>query len=178
MSRVMSFRDLLLIEGLSKYRELDLLHPSMDDKVKFYLDQLGFNIDAPVEYIPNKHRDIRGVVAVGFRAVGTIATGHPFLRSRLATIEDRIMATYFSDPSLAIELSQMLGRGISFSDDDLLPADDEEEFPPELIEPDYEEVAAELKRLEELRDNIRGPMYNIAGSPKTYKEYAEYVVPA
>jgi hypothetical protein len=31
----------------------------------------------------------------------------------------------------------------------MLPEDEQEEFPEELIEPDYEEVSAELKWLEE-----------------------------
>jgi hypothetical protein len=161
-----------LIPELAQYNEVELLHPSKDKLVAKYLEQLGFNTDAPVQYIPNKHRDVQNNVAVGFRAVGTIATDSPFLKTSLATMEDRIMATFFKDPSLARELAQMLNTGISFVDaDDVLPEDAQEEFPEELIEPDYEEVSDELKTLEDLRDSIRGSMFNESGAPKTYAEY-------
>jgi hypothetical protein len=172
MSRVISFRDLRIIPELSQYNEIELLHPSNDKMVAKYLEVLGFNTNAPVQYIPNKHRDVQGNVGVGFRAVGTIAVESEFLKSHMATMEDRIMATFFKDPSLARELAQMLNTGISFVDvDDVLPEDEQEEFPEEHIEPDYEEVSAELKTLEVLRDSIRGPMMNESGAPKTYGEY-------
>lgn len=173
MSRVMSFRDLRLIPELARYNEIELLHPSKDALVNKYLEQLGFNTDAPVEYIPNKHRDIRGVVAVGFRAVGVIAVGSAFLNSRMASMEDRIMAAYFTDPSLAREMSMMMNTGIRFAD---TPDGDDDgvEFPPELEEEDYEDVAAHLKALEELRDRLRGPTHNEAGAAKTPAEYKAY----
>lgn len=172
MSRVISFRDLRLIPELSQFNEIELLHPVNDGRVAKYLEQLGFNTSAPVEYLPSKHRDIQGNVAVGFRAVGVIDTSSTFLGSHMATMEDRIMATFFKDPSLARELAQMLNTGINFSDDALFD-DEGEEFPEELIEPDFEEKAAEIKALEDLRDTIRGPMYNEAGAVKTYVEYAK-----
>lgn len=172
MSRVISFRDLRVIPELAQYNEVELLHPSRDKMMAKYLEQLGFNTDAPVQYIPNKHRDMQGNVGVGFRAVGTIAVGSEFLESRMATMEDRILATYFTDPSLARELAQMMNTGISFSDgDDNSLLDDEDEFPEELTEPDFPEVEAALKELEQLRDSIRGSMYNESGAPKTYGEY-------
>jgi hypothetical protein len=139
------------------------------------LEALGFNTDAPVEYIPNKHRDIQGKVGIGFRAVGVIALGSEFLESRMATMEDRILATFFKDPSLARELAMMMNTGITFGDQEFLLDPDADEFPPELIEEDYESVEAQLKALEELRDSIRGPSRNDAGAPKTYKEYADAI---
>lgn len=172
MSRVISFRDLRVIPELAQYNEIELLHPSNDKMMAKYLEVLGFNTDAPVQYIPNKHRDVQGNVGVGFRAVGTIAVDSEFLGSHMATMEDRIMATFFKDPSLARELAQMLNTGISFIDaDDALSEDDQDEFPEEHIEPDYEEVSAELKALEILRDSVRGSMMNESGAPKTYAEY-------
>lgn len=174
MSRIISFRDLQVIPGLSQYNEVELLHPSMDDKVNFYLEQLGFNTNAPVEYIPNKHRDMQGNVGVGFRAVGTIDTTSEFLKTNLATMEDRIMATFFRDPSLARELAHMLQAGIRFTVQEVEEDSNEDEFPEELIEPDHEEVSAEIKAMESLRDAIRGPMYNDSGAAKTTKEYKEF----
>lgn len=171
MSRVISFRDLRLIPELSQFNEVELLHPVNDARMAKYLEVLGFNTDAPVEYVPNNHRDMQGNVGVGFRAVGTINTASEFLTTRMASMEDRLMATFFKDPSLARELAQMLNTGVNFNDDHLV-FDDEDEAEEEYIEPDYEEVSAELKALEELRDSIRGSMYNEAGAQKTYAEYA------
>jgi len=156
MSRVISFRDLQLCPGLQYFNEIELLHPSKDALVNWHLEKLGFNINAPIEYIPNNHRDMQGNVGIGFRAVGTVNTDSPYMKSRLATMEDRIMAAYFKDPSLAREMASMLGAGIRFTDvpDNYEP--DEDDFPEDFIEPDYEDVCKELKQLEEIRDQIRG----------------------
>ena len=174
MSRILSFRDLRLIPELSQYSEIDLLHPSMDDTVNKWLEEFGFNTNAPVQYIPNKHRDMQGNIGVGFRAIGTIAVGSEFLDTPLATMEDRILATFFTDPSLARELASMLNTGIRFADVPESYDESDDDFPEELIEPDYPEVSKEIALLETIRDAVRGPMYNESGAPKTYKEYAEY----
>lgn len=173
MSRVISFRDLRLIPALAQYNEVELLHPSMDGIVNECLEQLGFNTSAGVEYIPNNHRDMQGNTGVGFRAVGTMDTAAAFLGTSMATMEDRILAAFFKDPSLAREMAQMLNASVAFGDE-VRMFEDEEEFPEELMEPDYEEVSEELKKLEALRDSIRGPMYNESGAPKTPQEYKEY----
>lgn len=156
MSRVISFRDLQLCPALQHFNEIELLHPSKDDLVNWHLEKLGFNINATIEYVPNNHRDMQGNVGIGFRAVGTVNTDSSYMKSKLATIEDRIMAAYFKDPSLAREMASMLGAGIRFTD---IPNNydiDDEDFPEDFIEPDYEDVREELKRLVEIRDQIRG----------------------
>lgn len=174
MSRVMGFRDLRIIPELAQYNEVELLHPSMDAVMNKYLEQLGFNTNAPIEYIPNNYRDMQGKTGVGFRAVGTINADSAYLRSPLASMEDRITATYYKDPTLAKELAMMMNTGISFVDVEVTQDGDEDDFPEELVEPTYEDVAAELKRLEDLRDAIRGPVYNESGAPKTPAEYKEF----
>lgn len=173
MSRVMSFRDLRLIDELSDYNEIELLHPSMDDRVNFYLAQLGFDTDYGILYVPNKHRDMQGNVGVGFRAVGEITINRNFINSPLCSTVERLIAASYKDPSLAAEMAKMMGNSISY---DMIAGIDDggepiEEFPPELIEPDYEEMSAQIKFLENLRDEIRGPYLNEYGSIKTPEEY-------
>lgn len=174
MSRVMSFRDLRLIKELSAYNEIELLHPSMDDRVNFYLERLGFDTDYAILYVPNKHRDMQGKVGVGFRAVGEISINRGFVNSPLCSTIERLIAASYQDPSLAREMAKMLNTSVNFNmmsgvEEELI--DENEEFPPELIEPDYEEVSGQLKFLENLRDQIRGPCYNEYGSLKTPAEY-------
>lgn len=174
MSRVISFRDLLLIEELNKYNEIELLHPSMDETVGKYLGQLGFDTDYGILYVPNKHRDMKGNVAVGFRAVGEISCNREFINSPLCSTIERIIAASYQDPSLAQELSIMHGNSINFAalhSPDVI--DENDEFPLEYIEEDYEEVLQQLKTLTDIRDTIRGTYLNEYGNIKTLAEYAE-----
>lgn len=173
MSRVVSFRDLRLIDELAQYNEIELLHPSMDDTMNKYLEQLGFNTSAGVLYVPNKHRDMQGNVAVGFMAVGQISNNREFLASPLCTLIERLIAAAQKDPSLAREMASMMGSAVNFMAMEGVESlfDEEEEFPSEWVEPDYEDVSAQLKMLENLRDEIRGPCYNEYGNVKTPEEY-------
>lgn len=171
MSRVFSFRDLRLIPALSEYNEIELLHPSMDEKMNHFLGQLGFDLDYAILYVPAKHRDMQGKVGVGFRAVGEISINRAFITSPLCSITERLIAASYTDPSLTRELCQLMGNSISFKGSE---ADDtlHEDWPEDLYEPDYEEVTQQIKTLEDLRDQIRGPMHNEYGSLKTPREYA------
>jgi len=165
MSRVFSFRDLRLIPELSKYRELDLLHPRLDPLVNKYLGQLGFDMDYAILYVPAKHRDMQGNVGVGFRAVGEISINRSFINSSMCSLIERLIAASYTDPSLTRELCQLMGNSISFKNTEG-ESMDESDFPDELIEPDYDEVTREILMLENLRDSIRGPMHDEAGSLK------------
>lgn len=166
MSRVMSFRDLQLIPELGQYNEIELLHPSMDEVMKNYLGQLGFDTDFGVLYVPNKHRDMQGKVAVGFRAVGEISINRSFVNSSLCSVDERIIAAGVTDMSLAIEMSKMMGNSVAFMAIDAAVYEDDDEFPPELIEPDYLEVLAELEMLVAIRDTIRGSFMDEYGNVK------------
>lgn len=169
MSRVFSFRDLLRIPALSELNEIQLLHPAMDSTVNAYLAQLGFDLNHAILYVPAKHRDLSGKVAVGFRAVGEISDNREFLTSRLCTITERLVASANKDPSLCRELCNLMGNSINLSDGDG-PAD-EQDYPDDLVEQDFDNVASEIRNLEKLRDQIRGTPYDEAGAlklPGTY----------
>lgn len=173
MSRVISFRDLRLIGELSQYNEIELLHPNQDAQVNYYLEQLGFNTAVGVLYVPNIHRDLQGKVALGFRAVGEINPASPYIDSPLCTLIERILAAAVKDISMAKEMSMMLGNSINFAIQgaDELYDQNQEEFPLELVEPDFEEVTDQIKFLEGVRDQLRGSCYNEYGNLKTPKEY-------
>lgn len=167
MSRVMSFRDLRLIDEVAQYNEIELLHPDRDPMMKKYLSQLGFDTDYGVLYAANKHRDMQGNVAIGFRAVGEISINRSFINSPLCSTIERIIAAGVTDQSLAQELSRMMGNSVAFiSNDADVGSEDDDEFPEDLIELDYEEVTAQIKALEAIRDIIRGSSFDDYGNVK------------
>jgi hypothetical protein len=166
LSRSFSFRDLLLIPALSRYNEIELLHPVLDPLVNSYLGQLGFNMGCAIQYIPSKHRDMQDNVAVGFRACGEISTDRDFINSPLCSITERMIAAYQVDPGLAKELANLMGNSISFKDTEYDGDTEEEDFPEELVEADYEDVANQIRELEKIRDQIRGYPYDEYGSLK------------
>lgn len=168
---MLSFRDLRRIDELAPFNEIELLHPSKDAVVNKYLEELGFNTDVGVLYIPNKHRDLQNKVAVGFRAVGEIRAYSEYNDSPLCTTVERILAAAKTDPSLAREMSLMLGSYVSLTMQDGIEYEDDEEFSPELIEDDYSDVAAEIQALCTIRDSIRGSFLNDYGNIKTPEEY-------
>lgn len=174
MSKVLSFRDLLLCEELAHIKnEIELLHTANDDIVEDVLRKVGFDTDYPVLYVPSKHRDMQNKVAVGFMAVGEISLNRNFINSPMCSVEERIVAAGYQDRSRAVEMQRLTGGRVSATilatDDDRIG--DENEYAPDLIEPDYEEVAKQIKQLEEIRDAIRGDKYNEAGDLKTFAEY-------
>lgn len=170
--RTFSFRDLRLIPELKQYNELYLIRPCMDRIMFGYLGQLGFDLNYPIQYIPAKHRDMQNKVGIGFRAVGQISTNRKFINSKLCSVEERLIAASYTDLSLARHLAQLLGSSTALNSVVDIQEDDPD-FPPELIEPDYESVAAQILRLEKIRDEVRGNPYNAYGSLKTPAELLE-----
>lgn len=177
MSKVMSFRDLKLIPELSGLSEIHMIHPSNDNLVNKYLAQLGFDLDYAVVYIPAKHRDMQGKIAVGFRAVGEVSCNRNFINSPLCTIDDRLIAAGYQDISLAKEMATLGSAGRSYSQliDGECVEDDAvvEDFLEEETEEDEEFVASQIAQLEEIRDRLRGSMWSDSGALKTPDEYAE-----
>lgn len=170
MSRVLSFRDLQLIPELGGLTEIELLEIARDGLVNDYLAQLGFNVLSPILYVPAKHRDLQGGVGVGFRAVGEITTSESYLDNPLCTQVERLIITGLKDMSLTRELAKMMGAGVDYYG--AINAEDEN-FPPELIEEDAEEVLDQMELLVMIRDEIRGTPYNEWGSLKTEEEYQQ-----
>lgn len=163
MSRVMSFRDLKIIPELSKYNEVQLLHPSMDETMAKYLGQLGFDLDYAIQYIPANHRDMQGKTGIGFRAVGEISINRAWVTSSLCDATERMIAAFHTDPGLARELAALMGNSISFKDEHDEAFEDNYDGD---IEADYEEKSDEIKSLIAIRDQIRGNPYDESGSLK------------
>jgi hypothetical protein len=174
MSRSLSFRDLKLIPELSKYNEIQLLDLSMDTVVNSFLEQLGFDIEYPLVYLPSKHRDMSNKIAVGFRVVGEVSTNRNFINSPLCSVTERLVAASYQDVSLTKELANLMGNNLNYESVFGKDSEEDTEFPPELVEPDAAYVAEQIKTLERVRDEIRGPMFNSRGGLKTPKEYADY----
>lgn len=173
MSRTVSFRDLMVCTKLSHIKnEIELLDIKNDAIMSDILSEIGIDIEYPVTYVPSKHRDLQNKVGVGFMAVGDISLNRSFINSSLCSVTERMIAASYSDPSLTRELGTLLGHQVNFRS--LLEDETEfdgDELPEDQLEPDRHEVAAQIKYLAELRDSIRGSMYNEAGDLKTFQEY-------
>lgn len=175
MSRVISFRDLMVCTKLAHIRnEIELLNIENDDVVASILAQVGFDVDYPVLYVPSKHRDMQNKVSVGFMAVGDISLNRSFVNSYLCSTTERMIAACYTDPSLMRELNRLTGNRVNYK---ALLADegegDLEELPEDMLEPDRDIISAQIKQLTELRDSIRGGIYNEAGDLKTFAEYKQ-----
>lgn len=170
MSRVFSFRDLLRLNIFAGLNEVSLLQIQNDSLVNCVLADLGFDITKPILYVPAKHRDLSGHVAVGYRAVGDINPhDRTFLNSSLCLPIERLIAASKTDMSLTRELAKLLGSTVELRDDGAV--DEADDYPEELTEPDEEQVANEILVLENLRDFVRGSPYNEQGALKTPQEY-------
>jgi len=173
MSRVISFRDLMLCTSLSHIKnEVEMLKVENDDAVAEVLSKIGFDCDYPVTYIPSKHRCMRNKVAVGFMAVGEISLNRSFINSGMCSTTERLIASSYTDPSLTRELGRLTGNYVNYKsllEDDAVDSGDD--LPEDMLEPDRHSVAAEIRLLADLRDTIRGSMYNDSGDLKTYEEY-------
>jgi hypothetical protein len=175
MSRTISFRDIMLCTSLANVKnEIELLDVKYDYEVSKILDAIGIDTEYPVSYLPSKHRDMQGKIAVGFMAVGDISLNRSFINSYLCNTTERMIAASYSDPSLTRELGALMGHQVNFRSllDDEAEFDGEE-LPEDQLEPDRREVAAQIKALAEIRDQIRGSMYNDAGDLKTFMEYQQ-----
>lgn len=170
MSRVLSFRDIQRVPGLDKYTEVQLLSIERDKEVNEVLEVLGFDINQPILYVPSKHRDLAGKVAVGFRAVGQISGNDEYMNSRLCPLIEKLVWAAKRDPSLAQELFKLIGHSVNLEEEAI---EEDGEFLDEEVEPDFDDITEQIQALEELRNVIRGWPYNDQGNLKTPKEYQE-----
>lgn len=169
--KTLSFRDLKLAEELSHLNEIEMLSIDNDDVMLSVLKKCGFDTDYGIAYIPSKHRDMQGKIAIGFQAVGDVTLNRDIINTSVCDMTDRLVAASYQDPSRAREMAGMMGGQIRLQS--LLNDEDaeEEDFPNELIEDDCDWVTTQIKQLEAIRDQIRGTMYNEAGALKTLAEY-------
>lgn len=167
-----SFRDLKLVTTLAHLNELEMIHPNNDALMYGILDKLGFDIEYPIMYLANKHRDMQNKVSIGFRAVGEINIQRKHIEAVYTDLTTRLAASAYTDPSMTIELAELAGKTIdinSFSGGEDSP--NAEDVATDMIEPSYQDTLAQMKLLESIRDEVRGPMYNEKGSPKVLEEY-------
>ena len=174
--KICSFRDLQVCERFKGMNEIEMLHPSNDASMAYVLERIGFDIEYPITYEPSNHRCMRGKVAIGFRVIGEINMNRSYIDSPLCTLTERMIASAYIDPSLTRELSGLMGMRVNFrSLLDNGTDSSNEDLPSEMLEPDYESVRAQIRTLADLRDEIRGEMFNDRGEAKCFHEY---VLPA
>lgn len=179
MSKTASLRDIKKASWLKEYNEIELLSIENDEKVGRVLEALGFDLEYPTYYFAANHRDLSGTVKVGFMVCGEVSCNRKHLTSCFADITDVLIASAYSDTSLTKELANLSGLSRAYE-----PADDyamtESELlfpiPPDQLEKDWENMEKQIITLNELRDFIRGPMYNESGGMKTSKEYKEWAL--
>lgn len=167
-----SFRDLQLCSKFAGMNEIQMLKLSNDDDMAWALQQIGFDTEYAVSYVPLIHRDMQNHVGLGFMAVGEINMNSSFIESPLCTLTERMIAAAYIDPSLTRELSSLMGMRVNFRS--LLEDGTDscnKDLPEDMLEPDRDFVGQQIVELEKLRDSIRGEMLNNRGEAKTYSEY-------
>jgi hypothetical protein len=154
--KVISFRDLKLADELKHLNEVEMLFPENDALMHEVLWQCGFDPAKEIEYVPSKHRDMQGKVAIGFQAIGSVCTSRKLLNSCVSDITDRMCAAAYTDPSLTRELASMMGNTINYKA--LLEAEGvvEDENNEEPVEEDYEWTVQQIMQLQAVHDMIRG----------------------
>lgn len=175
MSVVMSFRDLLsVVPEFQGKTEIDLLHPKMDLTMRECLAQAGFDVNEPIDYVANNHRDLKGNIGVGFRAVGVIDPyNREFLNSRLADNFHRMSAAgRVGDYSLAYELSKLMciGSPTRMMEDDgagcVEPEDLTDIQRQWWVNDQFEMISAQMAALTDILYDIRQDAYDEYGKKK------------
>lgn len=161
MNKGLSFRDILTLPQMSKYREMELICPEMDSVMKPVVHSLGIDTKRPVQYVANLHRDAFNTIAVGFRVVGEIRTDKEYLKSGMCDIAERIIIAGKNDISLASELSELMNRTIDFKTliDESSIDDVNDDFPTDQMEPDYLANLEMINQLNALLHDIRGAAF-------------------
>jgi hypothetical protein len=165
--KLISFRDLMRVDWLNVPNEVSLLPITMDEKVNRALAILGFDIEYPIEYFAANHRDLSNHVGVGFMARGEININRKHLTGPFTTVCELIAASGHTDMELADDLHKIANRSQELSGES--SARDKEVYPDDE---DYDKL---IRVLHQVRDSVRGPMYNEKGSLKTPEEYQEYL---
>lgn len=163
--KTISVTDLKLIPELSHLRMIDFIDPKNDALIAPYLEELGFDLDYPIEYMARQHRNLQGKVVIAYMIAGEISCNEKFLKSAFATAEDRIIAAGYRDLSLAKDMA----RGMHTSRD---IEGEVEGFSPDQANPDEDDILMQIKVLDDLLLDVRGDPYKEDGSRKTLGELA------
>lgn len=169
-----SITDLALIPELGKYNYMELIHPDQDDLMAKYLEMIGFDIEYPIQYIPSQHRNMQGKKVINYVVVGEVSCNRKHLNSEWADITDRIIANSYTDRGLAEDMLSLQCPSLDYSAFHEGKEDTEttkEDIGSYFDREEEKRIVAQIKQLEELRDSIRGSMFNKDGSAKTFADY-------
>lgn len=169
--KTISVTDLKLIPELSHLRMLDFIDPKNDELIAPYLKVLGFDLEYPLEFKACQHRNLQGKVVIAYLIAGEVECNRAFLTGEFATVEDRIIAAGYSDMSLANQLSSSLSTSREY-DSGIV-----EGFPPDLINPNEDDILGDIKVLEDLLLEVRGDPFKQDGSRKTLADQHTIEVP-
>lgn len=177
-NKTCSFRDILKASWLKGLNEIDLLSIDRDDEVNKVLEAIGIETAYGVEYYACLHRDLTGLVAVGFMAAGSVTINRDHLNSAYASIEDRLIASAYSDPSLTRELGTLRGLQRSYEQDHALESESDVIGAKSrtYVEPLSESsaISQQIAELNDLCFHIRGNSHGPSGALKTQSEYKQY----
>lgn len=159
MMKRISFQSILKIPRFSHLNEIKLLPREMDKEVEDVLWALGLDFQRGLYIQPCRHRDLDGVVHVGYTYMGYERTDGAWLGSRYASLDAHIESNKDSD--LKGELYKMSRQGVGKSgfDNMCLRAAGGEgttSSREDMVEPDFESTSAYLQTLHLLQTEIRG----------------------
>lgn len=176
-----SLSDMKLITELSGMSEFDMIRIENDDLMAKYLYKIGCDVpDFPWVYIPNKHRNLRGQVVTGYRAVAEIRCDAAFRDSYMAGITERLVISSYFDRTMMEDIAELSFKTPDFSeylnDSDSIDFDESRAlFEADQLEPDYQQEEAKIQELQDILDSIRGGAYNASGALKTAQEYKDWL---
>lgn len=151
-----------------------------DEKMANYLYPLGMDVpDFPMMYLPCLHRNLQNEILMGYVVVGECRCDQAFRDSWMAGITERLMIASYSDTSLMRELAELSFKTRNMeeylNDNDSLDFDEDRAlFPLDQLEPSWRENEEKIAALAKILEDIRGPQYNSAGAPKSFKEYQDW----
>lgn len=175
-----SLSDLQLITELSRMTELEMINPINDELMMKHLHFIGMDVpDYAFCYLPNVHRNLQDKVVLGFRVIGETRCDHAFRNGPIASLTDKLVISSYFDSSLTEALGELTAKARDYESFNLDLMEEQVDkyaaWPDDQTEPDWKEVEAQIILLEELRDELRGPMYTASGALKMPHEYQEWV---
>lgn len=173
-----SLTDIRLISELSQFSELELIHPSNDEKVAKYLYKIGIDINQPWYYHGCYHRNLKEEVVLGLRVIGEVRRDEEFQDSWLAGITERLICVAYDDVSLMKEIAQLSYqvRDIDEYVNEFDSTDFDEEralFPIDQLEEDWESKEANVAALNQAILSIRGCPFTESGGMKLMGDYCK-----
>jgi hypothetical protein len=158
-----SFRDVK--KALKELKGLDiaeaaLLNPQYDAMVADILFGLGMDTNKPMKVVAQIHRDLDNNVGIGFRYHGRMRLDDEWRSGPLCGVMERIAATSYEDTSLTLELCNLVGTSVDFSNGQDTPYTDKD-FPPSQLSDTWMRDVKNLAAMEELIVAVRGKQQEV-----------------